>query len=77
MKDKPDIIMISETKLDNSWIALLNRRPSIYSKDRNDEGDGIILSYERIYNRVWIKRIATGSIFPLSQCQKMSFYYFL
>ena len=52
MKDKPDIIMISETKLDNSLIALLNRRPSIYSKDRNDEGDGIILSYERIYNRV-------------------------
>ena len=34
--------------------------PSAYRKDRNDERDGIILSYERVYDRVQIKRIATG-----------------
>ena len=53
--------------------------PSTYRKGRNDERDDVILSCERIYDRVRIKRIATGKcdlFFHYRDAKKMSFYYF-
>ena len=54
--NKIDILLISETKLDNTFSLsqfILEGFTSLYRLDRTDHGAGLFFSLERIYLRNW------------------------